>query len=230
VLDVGCGTGALTRAVAARAPGGTALGVDLSGRMIRHARELATAEGITNARFEQADAQVYPFATESVDVVVSSFGAMFFSDPARGFSNIAHALRPGGRVGLLAWRDLAHNPWVSAIREALAAGRALPAPRTGQPGPFGLADPDQARDLLEGTGLEQVDVHEIHEAMDFGADAAQAYTFVAGMGIVEGLTGDLDPDTRATALEALRATLATAETDRGVLFDSSAWLFTARRP
>src|SRR6266851_1285890 len=67
--------------VAARATGdGTALGVDLSSRMIERARELAHVEGLTNARFEQADAQVYPFDAEVYDVVLSRFGTMFFAD------------------------------------------------------------------------------------------------------------------------------------------------------
>src|SRR5262247_3435045 len=61
VLDVGCGTGQTTRAAARRAPGGGALGVDLSAEMIALARRLATAEGLGNARFEQMDAQIYPF-------------------------------------------------------------------------------------------------------------------------------------------------------------------------
>jgi SAM-dependent methyltransferase len=230
VLDVGCGTGALTRAAARRAPGGSALGIDLSRRMIEHARALTTSEGITNASFERADAQVHPFVAHSADTVVSSFGAMFFDDPVAAFANIARALRPGGRLGLLAWRELARNSWVSAIRDALAAGRALPVPRPGTPGPFGLADPDQATDLLAGAGLVDVDFHEIDEVMDFGADTEQAFAFVAGMGIVDGLTSDLDPGTRATALDALRSTLAAAETDHGVLFASSAWLITVRLP
>src|SRR4051812_30202769 len=56
VLDVGCGNGQTTRD-AARA-GEAALGVDLSSLMIARARALAAAEGLANASFEQADAQV----------------------------------------------------------------------------------------------------------------------------------------------------------------------------
>src|SRR5690349_4685022 len=56
VLDVGCGTGDTTRAAARRAADGDALGVDLSRAMLDRARERATAEGIANVAFEQADA------------------------------------------------------------------------------------------------------------------------------------------------------------------------------
>ena len=229
VVDVGCGTGSLTRALARRASQGSALGLDLSRRMLQLARDLTAAEGISNASYEQADAEVRRFTRGSVDVVASSFGAMFFGDPVRAFGNLAGALRRGGRCGLLAWRDLAHNEWISAIRAALAAGRTLPAPRPGTAGPFGLADADGARELLAGAGLVDIDIQQVDEPMSFGDDADQAYRFVSGMGFTRGVTADLEPATRAAALESLRAALDAAETDTGVVFDSSAWLITARR-
>jgi SAM-dependent methyltransferase len=230
VLDVGCGTGALTRAAARRALGGSALGVDLSRRMIERARDLATAERITNAWFEQADAEVHAFAPANVDAVISSFGATFFGDPLRAFANLANTLRPGGRLGLLVWRELARNEWVSAIRDALAAGRSLPVPPPGVPGPFALADTNHVRDLLDRSGLVNIDLQPVDEVMDFGVDAEQAFAFISEMGIVQGLTEDLDADTKAEAFDKLRASLAASETVDGVLFDSSAWLITAQRP
>jgi SAM-dependent methyltransferase len=229
VLDVGCGTGSLTRAAALRAFAGSALGVDLSRRMLELARQLTEAEAITNATYEQADAEVRPFAEGSVDVVVSSFGAMFFGDPVRAFTNLAGALRPDGRVGLLAWRELAHNEWLSTLRGALAAGRDLPVPPTGARGPFGLADADQVRGLLADVGLVDVELEQVDEPMEFGGDADDAYEYVAGMGFTRGLTADLDAATKAAALESLRAVLVAAQTDGVVRFDSSAWLITARR-
>ncbi|MGH9286473.1 MAG: class I SAM-dependent methyltransferase, partial [Acidimicrobiales bacterium] len=128
VLDIGCGTGRSTRDAARRAPAGSALGVDLSARMLERARQVAAAEGLTNVGFDHADAQVYPFPAGALDIAISSFGAMFFSDPAAAFANIGRALRPGGRLAMLAWRELARNEWVTAMRAALAAGRTLPAP------------------------------------------------------------------------------------------------------
>jgi len=104
VLDIGCGTGQTTRDAARRAPAGGTLGVDLSSEMIAVARRLAVAEDIPNTRFEQADAQIYPFAERSFDVVISRTGAMFFGDPPAAFANIARALRSGGRLALLPWQ------------------------------------------------------------------------------------------------------------------------------
>ncbi|PKB29680.1 class I SAM-dependent methyltransferase [Pseudonocardia alni] len=229
VLDVGCGTGALSREAAQQVPAGTVLGLDLSGRMIERARELTAAAGITNARFEHADAQVHTFSPAGFDVIVSCFGSTFFADPVRAFTNLAESLHPGGRVGLLTWRDLARNEWMSAIRDALAAGRSLPVPIPGAPGPFGLAEADRVRALLNGAGLVDVEIEPVDEAMKLGDDVAGAYALVSGMGTVHGLTDDLDAARRTRAFDTLRATLDAHQTESGVLFDSSAWLITARR-
>src|SRR3712207_2152547 len=89
IVDVGCGTGRSTRDAARLAKAGRVLGVDLSSRMLERARAAAGAEGLTNVRFEQADAQVHPFERRAFDLVMSSFGAMFFDDPVAAFTNLA---------------------------------------------------------------------------------------------------------------------------------------------
>ena len=128
VLDIGCGTGQTTRDAARAASSGSVLGVDLSSQMIDHARRRAAQEGISNVRFEQADAQVYPFETAAFDVAISRTGAMFFGDIVAAFTNIGRALRPSGRLTLLTWQPLPNNEWIREISTALAAGRDLPAP------------------------------------------------------------------------------------------------------
>jgi SAM-dependent methyltransferase len=229
VLDVGCGTGRSTRDAARLASSGSALGVDLSARMLERARELAAAEGVTNAAFLQADAQVHPFPAASFDVAISAFGAMFFTDPVAAFVNIARALRDDGRLGMLAWRDLARNGWVTAIRAALAMGRQLPEPPPGAPGPFQLADGDSLRRILGDAGFAALEVESVEEPIYLGADADDAFAFVRTMGMVVGLTHDLDERSQGQALERLHDTLATYETQEGVLLGASAWLVTARR-
>ena len=87
--------------------------------MLERARATAEAEGLEGIRFEQADAQVHDLGRGAFDVAVSSFGAMFFDDPTAAFANIARSLRPGGRLGLLAWQELAANEWLVALRRAL---------------------------------------------------------------------------------------------------------------
>jgi SAM-dependent methyltransferase len=109
ILDIGCRTGQTTRDAARAAVEGSALAVDLSSEMIALARRLAAAEGVANARFEQADVQIHPFAPAAFDVAIPRTGAMFFGDPVAAFRNIAGALRPSCRLALMAWQELARN-------------------------------------------------------------------------------------------------------------------------
>ena len=228
VLDVGCGTGSTTRAAARQASAGTVLGVDLSGPMLEVARHRAAAEGLANVSFLQADAQVHPFPEASVDVVVSRTGAMFFADPVAAFTNLARALRPGGRLALLVWQGADRNEWFGAFTTALAAGREPPAPPPGAPGPFAFADPARVREVLTAAGLAEVAVAGHEQPEWFGPGVAAAQDLV--LGLLGWLLDGLDESGRAAATAALRDTLTAHEQPDGVWFASAAWLVTARRP
>lgn len=228
IVDIGCGTGRSTRDLARMVPSGSVLGVDLSAKMLERARAVADAEGLANVTFEQVDAQVHPFPAAAFDLAISAFGAMFFADPTAAFTNIRRALRPDGGLALLAWGELADNEWVAAIRKALSAGRDLPLPAPGAPGPFSMADPDRTARVLSEAGFVDLQFAEINEPIRLGEDADDAFSFASTFGITRGLTHDLDDAARAAALAALHATFVAHETDGGVLFRGSAWLVTAR--
>jgi SAM-dependent methyltransferase len=229
VLDIGCGSGQSTRDAARLARDGSALGVDLSESMLAEARRRASTEGLTNVEFLRADAQVHAFDTATFDLAISRFGSMFFSDRPAAFANIASALRPGGRMALLVWQATAGNEWIMVVRESMAAGRDLPIPPPGAPGPAALADPDDVEALLTGVGFEAVELTSFEEPLWFGADADAAYAFVGGIGIVKGLSEGLDEVARADAHEKLKAALRSHETPEGVRFGSAVWLITARK-
>jgi SAM-dependent methyltransferase len=227
VLDIGCGTGQTTRDAARSAPSGSALGVDLSAQMIALARRLAAAEGVANTRFEQADAQIHPFGAGTFDVAISRTGAMLFGDPVAAFRNIAGALRPGGRLALLTWRELPRNEWVRELFTALATGRELPAPPPEAPGPFSLADPGRVRQILNAAGLADVQLRDMSAPMYFGPNAEDAYGFV--LGLMGWMLEGLDEAGRERALAALRASLTAHDRGQGVSYGSAAWLITAHR-
>ncbi|MGH9085242.1 MAG: class I SAM-dependent methyltransferase [Acidimicrobiales bacterium] len=227
VLDIGCGTGQTTRDAARLAPRGTALGVDLSSRMLDHARRRAAAERLTNATFVQADAQIHPFDPASFDLAVSRTGAMFFADQAAAFANVARALVPGGRLVLVTWQGLAGNEWIREISGALAAGRDLPAPPPDAPGPFSLSDPDRVRAALTSAGFEDVELEGFDAPMWFGTDADDGHRFV--LGLMGWMLEGLDDTGRTRAIDDLRTTMAAHATPDGVLFDSAAWVISAVR-
>ena len=97
-----------------------------------------------------------------------------------------------------------------ALREALAVGRTMGSPPNGAPGPFGLAEPDHVRRVLADAGFVDVDVEAIEEPLEFGTDADDAFAFVRTMGIVEGMTHDLDEADTARALDAVYPVLQVA--------------------
>jgi len=230
VLDIGCGNGKSSRDIARIASTGSVLGVDLSPQMLEIARERAGKEGLSNVSFVQADAQVHPFEKSVFDFAVSRLGVMFFSDPVAAFSNIARALRPGGRMALITWRELAHNEWLIELRKALAIGRTLPVPPLGAPGQFGLANEDHVRGILRDAGFSGVNFEVVNELIEFGVDAEDAFSFARNQGFVRGLTQDLDDAGKAKALDALHRTLIDHQTGKGVLLGTSSWLITAQRP
>ena len=227
VLDIGCGTGKSSRDAARRARRGSVLGVDLSSRMLEEARRRSKLQGLTNVQFLRADAQVHRFEPTAHDLVISVFGAMFFNDPAAAFDNIARSLRPGGRLALLSWRGFEHNEWLTTIFQTLAAGRDLPTPPPGTPGPFGLADRAAVTAMLAEAGFADIDLQPLDEPMWMGSDLDDAWAFVSAMGIVRGLTGSLEDPAKQQALDQLRQRLAEHETADGVLIGSAAWLVTA---
>ena len=229
VLDIGCGTGESARDAARLATEGYVLGVDLSSKMLEFARERCRREGLANVEFIQADAQVHAFAPDTFDLAISSYGTMFFNDPVAAFTNIGRALRPGGRLAMLTWQELAANEWLTAVRAALAMGRDLPAPPSGGPGPFGLEDPDRIREVLAAAGFDGIEIEPVVEPVRMGTDADDAWEFLGVMGIVNWMTDGLDDDARAQALAQLRAAVDAHETADGVLFGSASWLVSARR-
>ncbi len=229
VLDVGCGAGVSTRAAARVAVDGHATGIDLSAPLLAEARRRSAAAGLANTTFVQGDAQVHPFESASFEVAVSGFGVMFLGDPVTAFTNLARALRPGGRLAVLSWQPLARNEWLLTLRRTLAAGRPLPEPPGDAPGPFGLSDPDRVRRVLAAAGFGSVHVADVPAVVRLGADAEDAFDFVAGLGMTRGLLGGLDDGVRRAVLDELRATLAEHATPDGVLLGAAAWLTTAHR-
>lgn len=228
VLDVGCGTGSVTRQAAARAVAGRVVGIDLSAPMLRRARERAAAEGVQHVDLVHGDAQVHPFADESFDVVVSRTGTMFFADPVAAFANLRRALRPEGRLAMVVWQPVPRNTWFVEWARACLGG-AVPTPPAGAPGPFSLADADHLRTVLLGAGLADVRIEGHQQPMWVGADADAAFGFVRS--VCAGVFGlnRLDPPARDAAFRRLRESVDAHAGPHGVAYPGAAWVVTATR-
>ncbi|MEO7195425.1 MAG: class I SAM-dependent methyltransferase [Pseudonocardiaceae bacterium] len=226
VLDVGCGIGQTTREAARLASAGSVTGVDLSARMLELARRRVEEEGLTNVRFEQADAQVADLGVDRYDRVISRNGVMFFGDPIAAFANLARALKPDGRMVLLVWQSLAENEWFGEFVSAIAAGRGIPPPQPDGPGPFSLGDADRVRAVLTAAGFGEPELVGVREPMCYGRDVVTAEAMVLG-GIAGRMLADLDDTARADAMAALRTTVEAHLGADGVTYRSAMWIVTA---
>jgi SAM-dependent methyltransferase len=98
IVDVGCGAG-MDLLLAARAVGerGHAIGVDMTGSMLRKAEAAAAEAGVSNVELRRGDALELPVESGSVDVVISNGVLNLAPDKRRAFSEVLRVLRPGGR-------------------------------------------------------------------------------------------------------------------------------------
>jgi SAM-dependent methyltransferase len=162
VLDVGCGTGASTLAVADRVAEGSVVGVDISRPLLERARIRAATAEIANVSFLLADAQTHRFPAGGVDILVSRLGMMFFEDPVAAFRNLGRALRPGGRIAFVAWAGVKDNPWFHVPRDAAVSRLgAAPSADPSAPGPLAFQDAGRVAGLMAAAGLRDVRAEQV---------------------------------------------------------------------
>ncbi|XVV16200.1 class I SAM-dependent methyltransferase [Actinoplanes sp. CA-131856] len=221
VLDVGCGTGATTAAIA-RTPGRRAVGVDIAAPMIAAARRRET-EGLS---FIEADAQTYAFPPASFDAVVSRFGVMFFPDPVRAFANLRRACRPLAVVRLVVWRGIEDNPFMTtAERAAAPLMPELPPRRADGPGQFGLADPETVRSVLAGSGWSDVALEPLDVELTMPESELTGY--FTRLGLVGQVLPDVTEPRRSRIVETVRAAFDPFVSGTEVRFTAACWLITA---
>ncbi len=234
VLDVGCGCGDSTIELARRVgTSGHVLGVDLSAVMLEQGRRVARAAGLSNVELVQADAQAYPFAPASFDVLFSRFGVMFFANPEAAFRNLLSALRPGGRMGFVTWQALPENPWMAVpLMAALPLLPPLPPPDPEAPGPFSFADTERVRGILTRAGFADVRFEPVHETLTIGGgrDLDRTVEFLLQMGPAARALREADPSLTPAVAAAIRESLVPFNTPAGVRMASGAWIVTTSRP
>jgi SAM-dependent methyltransferase len=101
VLEVGCGVGAQTVALATRSPGARILSIDVSAESLAAARERARAAGVANVTFQLADLHAVPSAPESFDHVFVCFVLEHLARPAQALAALGRLLRPGGTITVI---------------------------------------------------------------------------------------------------------------------------------
>lgn len=98
VLDAGCGSGAMARAIARAAPQAEVVGIDRDARYIDFARRKAAEEGLGNLRFEVADVTALPFPADHFDRVWSKHLLQWVAQREQAVAEFVRVTGPGGRV------------------------------------------------------------------------------------------------------------------------------------
>jgi SAM-dependent methyltransferase len=151
ILEVAAGTGALTRALAAATPAETAIvATDLNPAMLDRAAATGTSRPV---EWRQADAMQLPFPDGAFGIVVCQFGAMFFPDKARAYSEARRVLAPGGAFVFSVWDRMADNEFADVVTTALESVFPADPPRFMERTPHGYHDPQVIERDLAGGGF-----------------------------------------------------------------------------
>jgi SAM-dependent methyltransferase len=234
VVDLGCGFGDTTIEIAKRVGlAGRALGLDAAPRFIETAR--IEASGVANATFGVADIQEAvpggPF-----DVAYSRMGMMFFTSPVIALRNVRKALRSGGRLCMVVWRNKASNEGLAGAEHAVR--EIVGEPDKGDqvtcgPGPFSMAGADVVTDQLVAAGFTNIALARSDASIKIGTDLDAAVDFALALGpageLVR-LAGDEGVRRRGEIEAAVRSVMTPFARSEGVFAGSSCWIVTATAP
>ena len=234
ILDIGCGAGGTTLALAVSAgASGHVLGVDVSKPMVDLARTRATSasdEGKPFPHFEIADASEYDFTAAPADLLFSRFGVMFFADPVAAFTNLRKGLRSGGRVAFICWQSMAENDFFAVpMKAALTVLPTPPAAPANAPGPFAFADKDNLDNILSEAGFNNINIESLALDMNVGHGKGieAACKEVINTGPLSRLTSNISPDQRAAVNDKVMAALQAYETNGNIMLRTRTWLVSA---
>jgi len=223
VLDIGCGTGSTTLAVARLLGGsGTAVGIDISEPMIALARARAEREA-ARPRFVCADAQTHAFEPGSFDMIVSRFGTMFFGDSVHAFENLRRAAASGAELKTITWRSPAENGFMTAAERAAAPFfPGMPARRPDEPGQFAFADRDRVHAILEKSGWSEIDIRPLD--IECALPLPELMTYLSRLGPVGRMVQALDERTRTRVIEAVRGAFDPYVRGTQVRYTAACWM------
>jgi SAM-dependent methyltransferase len=226
VLDIGCGAGELSLAIARDRGGAQVVGVDVSADLVAVAARRGESHG--NASFVEGDAAVWRDPGFAPDLLVSRHGVMFFDDPLAAFGHLRDITVPGAQLVFSCFRSQAENPWAADV--ARMVGQAPGDPDA--PGPFAFANPQRVERVLGDAGWHGIEF----EPVDFayvaghGEDpVADARAFFARIGPAARALRLLEGEARDRFATRLEQWLEKHRAGNLVAFAAAAWIVTARR-
>lgn len=222
VLDVACGLGFLTQA--ASDAGAIATGLDFSGAMLSVAARLHPT-----LRFDQGDAEALPYADQSFDAVISSFGIHHAPNPVNALIEAHRVLRPGGHLAFATWAEPASNMVWKLVFDAVRAFGDPTASNAPPPG-GGLASQAACLDALNQANFRQGRVVRIGKIWHHRNGAALLQALKAGTARMAALIGAQTPDALIRIADAIDAAATPYRDAAGLAIPIAAYLATGRKP
>lgn len=213
VLDVACGTGAVTRLAAQRVgPTGTVTGLDFTPGMLAVARALPPPSGAPIA-WKEGTASAVPLADAAFDVVLYQQGVQFFPERTTALREMHRVLASGGRLVLSVWRAPQHNPYVEALAEVIAH-HLSPEAGSSMRIPCGFGELEALRTVVTGGGFQEVHIRIAVRLLRFPSIEAFIPGQLAAIPLA-GAIAALDAATRAALLADIREALWDYQDDEG---------------
>jgi ubiquinone/menaquinone biosynthesis C-methylase UbiE len=180
VLDVACGTGAISRAAARRAGReGRVTGVDRGPHMLAVARATGAEPGAAPITYLEGSAEALPVEDASFDAATCHHGLQFFGDRDRALRELRRALRPGGRAAVACWGPVEQQPHFAALADAIE--RHLGEEAAGLiRSPYALGDRELLTGLLTGAGFTGVRVETATRPVVYASHEGYARSIIAG--------------------------------------------------
>lgn len=226
-LDIGCGAGTTTIAVARSRPDASIIACDLSPDLVKVIEKRAS--GIEGIRVVLGDVEKLAPREGPFKLFFSRHGVMFFVDPVRAFRSLSDAAAEEAAIVFSCFRDWAANPWASEMACA-AADRVLPPPGR-EPSGFAFSDPDYVRQILVSSGWRHAECRpaEFSYVAGEGAEAvAKALSLLSEIGPASAVLSELAGKEREAALGRMRKVVESHADGASVAIPAAAWIWSAR--
>ena len=229
IVDIGCGAGEVSLAVADARPAARVLGIDISADLV--ATATIRSQGRANCVFALADATDWQPDRGRPDLYFSRHGVMFFADPVAAFAHLAKVAADGARLCFSCFRSARDNEWASVMGELIGGGGLAPGdPRA--PGPFAFADREYVAGLLVCAGWGEVAFQPVDYRYLAGSGSdpvGDALGFFKRIGPAARALRELPEAERAPVIARIERFLSERSAHGEVAFPAAAWIVTATK-
>jgi len=229
LLDVGSGTGALSRALLEGVPGSTIVGIEPSEAYVSHSRMDICDDRL---RFEVGDAQDIPFDDDTFDATLSLLILQEISDAPLALREMHRVTRPGGLVVASQWDFAKGMPMLAMFWDTVLEVAPSEAARQTAANCMVVAYPDDRalRSLWHKTGLTEIETERHEIGMTFASFEDYWSPFLSNVTPTASYNGKLDAGQVAKIKDRLREKTVGEDSDCSFNLRTHAWAVCGRVP